>query len=78
MAILNHIIDSGWLIRGSIVLANLWLVGTLREAYNSSGNLSAMANLAAFGVFGFVMVIGSALVIQKLCERRAPATSGRR
>ena len=65
---MKRLIDSGLLIRLSIVVANIWLIGNLTEAFTGANSLVDKVNLAAFGAFGVVLIVGCALVIQKTLE----------
>ena len=65
---MRWLIDSGLLMRAAMVVANIWLIGGLAEVFKYAGDLVGRVNILSFAVFGVVLILGSALVIQKSVE----------
>lgn len=63
------LIDLGLLIRLSVLLSNAWLLTGLTKAYNHPGTLNGSLNLVALSFIGSVVIIGCALILQKVAER---------
>lgn len=63
-----RLIDSGLLMRVAIIVANVWLMGGLTEVIDYPGGLMGSVDILSFTIFGAVVMLGSALVIQKSLE----------
>lgn len=66
---MKKLIDRGLLIRLSVLLSNAWLLTGLTKAYNYPGTLNGSLNLVAVSFVGCVVIIGCALILQKVAER---------